>query len=121
MLRIRQEQMDALGRYMVQCFEERLAAHLAQRWPARCKELGESALRGWIQGGMGRAARYGIKVELDVARFIELMFLLAPDFDSSGRTAWAGEILRRPRTEPGTKLDELHTRAGQSQRPGGGT
>ncbi len=111
MLVIRSEQMAALDRYAAAQFEDRVAAHLRARWPQSCAEMGDAALRERVAIGVERAAGYGLVAELDVCRYVELMFVLSPDFDTDARFPWAGEVLRQPELAPCTRIDRLEVLA----------
>jgi hypothetical protein len=90
---VRKEQMDAFGELMRKGFEDRMVVHLNEVLPSRSAELGEEKLREEIRFGMESAASYEIVTERDVARYIDLMFLLGRDFDASPATPWARPIL----------------------------
>jgi hypothetical protein len=57
------------------------------------------------------AGDYGVRKEYDVVRYIDLMFVLAEDFDKSRDWAWAGRILGDEALGPTTKMDRLYERA----------
>ena len=98
MLTVRKQQLDALGAYMRQSFEDRVAQHLVREWPLQVRKLlsaggSEKPVRDLIQLGIQKAARYGIESEADVMRFIELMVRILPEFDEQKELGWARAIL----------------------------
>lgn len=93
MLIIRKEQMLAFSNYMKKSFEDRVAVHLRENFPKETEKLSNEELRGIINKGIESAGKYNIVRECDVAKYIELMFLITPDFDTNKDTPWARRIL----------------------------
>jgi hypothetical protein len=96
MLIIRKAQMEALNARLVQDFENQVLADLEERFPARCREMGEASLRRLIQAGIRKAGGYGIEAQDDVARVIEVMFEFGENFDERADLAWPCQSLRDP-------------------------
>jgi len=111
MLQIRKEQMAAFEKAMKRSFENRVVAHLRMRFPQECRQMPEEAIRETIRTGIARAEDYGVHVEHDVVRYIELMYRLSPDFDSAPSTPWAAATLRRSDLDGHAKMNELCARA----------
>jgi hypothetical protein len=95
-LTIRDTQMAAFSKAEVRKFEDWMFPHLRQFFLAQCQSLDEAKVRELIRHGMARAAIYGITIERDVCKYIDLMTVLGRDFDRDQRHAWANEILRLP-------------------------
>lgn len=109
MFTMRQQQTDVFAADYRQTFEDRMVQHLRIRFPTKCEELGEEMVRDRIRDGIKRAARYEIKAERDVVRFIRFMFGIRPDFDSSRKTPWAGPILKDTKVPAGERLSRIKT------------
>lgn len=108
MLTIRKEQMAVFRGPAVKAFEERMVAHLGRCFPKQCRALSEPELRETIQYGIKAAAKYGIIIERDVCRYIDLMVVLGRDFDRDPKLPWASSILNnRALKDPGYKLERL--------------
>jgi hypothetical protein len=107
MLTIRAEQFEVFSRLEVEKFEEWMIAHLRRFFPQQCAVAGEAQLRETIQGGIKRAAAYGMTAKRDVCKYIDLMIVLGRDFDTDNRYPWAGEILSE-RRDPSAKMQALH-------------
>ncbi len=107
MLIIRQQQLDAFSRYMRRQFETRMADHLRSRFPEATYQLDDGTLDRHIASGVARAESYGIEFEADLQRFLEYMMVLSWDFDTAPRSAWAGEILRRPELRGPEKMTRI--------------
>lgn len=106
MLTLRKKQVVKLGEYMRTVFEKKMFAMITAKYPDQCEKLQEKVIQELIAQGIDRGARdYGIKTEHDVQRFIELMFLLPPDFDD--RYDWASEILNNQSFDARQKVDFL--------------
>ncbi|MBW2247059.1 MAG: hypothetical protein JRF62_07625 [Deltaproteobacteria bacterium] len=93
MLIIREDQMEVLGNYMLNKFENALVTHLNLYFPEKCEAMGESGVREMIRHGIAQAKSYGIVIEYQVSRYINLMFMLGKDFDTDSALPWASEIL----------------------------
>jgi hypothetical protein len=106
---------EAFKRIAQQGFEDRLVIHVRDRFPAECDALGEDGVRDRIRDGIDRAARYDIVAERDVCRFIRFMFGIRPDFDTSGKTRWAGEILNDLESPASDRLDRIRKEASQQR------
>jgi hypothetical protein len=85
--------MDAFRDARLRSFEDRMIAHISAFFAQQYHEVGESGMREIIQYGIERSASYGIHVERDVCKYIDLMVVLGPDFDRDPALPWAGEIL----------------------------
>ncbi len=128
MLIIRREQMEVLGAYMRQSFEDRMVRHLAQSFPVQFKKLvpspgGEEGVRALIRRGIENAASYDITSERDVGRFIEVMVAVHPQFDALKELDWARQILGENSLMSRAKMDLIYQRLrdelpGFKQEPG---
>lgn len=90
---IRKEQKKLFSQYMRDSFVSRMVIHLRKIFPDKTKELDDKSLTEIIQKGISNAAKYEIRRECDVERYLNLMFALSFDFDI--KTAWATNILRK--------------------------
>ncbi|HLJ46228.1 MAG TPA: hypothetical protein VKU01_09490 [Bryobacteraceae bacterium] len=108
---IRKEQMDAFSEPLKSGFEDRMVAHLNRFFPRQCAVLRPEELRRFIRQGCDGAGRYGIRIERDVCKFIDLMFCLSVDFDRNPRYPWAWQILSEWTTDPTAKVNRLHRKA----------
>ena len=80
---------------MRQAFENRMVDRLRANFPDHGLTSDEPSLRSMIRQGIERAATYDVVYENDVARYLDYMLILSPDFDTNPETSWAGRILRR--------------------------
>lgn len=103
MLHIRPEQMEAFRAAMLSNLEQRIVAHVRETWPEECRELGDGAVRTMVAEGMARARTYGLEAEIDVAAFVDFLFLLGPGFDTENPVAHAA--LTSPELPAGSKID----------------
>lgn len=90
---IRRQQIASLSKISAAKFEARTAEHLARCFPDECKGLGDDKLRELIRYGVEHAAKYGIDLERDVCKYIDLMVVFGRDFDTSADRPWASLIL----------------------------
>ena len=98
-------------------FEDRTVAHVRTYFRDECSAMDKAEVRQHVREGMGRANHHGITGEFDVVRFIDLMFALSIDFDTSPDTPWAAPILADPDLDATTKMDRLYERAEQEEAP----
>jgi hypothetical protein len=93
LMKISYEQMRILDLNAARYFEDRAAQHIARIFPERYKQLGQIKTRQLIREGIAKAGTYGIKAELPVTLFIDLMVSIDPEFDNLERMQWARAIL----------------------------
>ena len=110
MLTVRQQQMDSLSAYMTRQFEDRTLAHLRSDKAAQIQGQSEGQLRATIRRGIERAGYYGITLEPDVQRYIDLMVRCGAEFDAAAATRWAGTELRKRAVPARKRLDAIEQR-----------
>jgi hypothetical protein len=113
MLIIRKEQMTMLQERERQGFVGRMKDYLKKNFPEQTGSLGEAGLREEIHHGMETAEQYRMASEREVARYIELMFYLGRDFDTSPETPWAAPILKDRFSNAANRLRRLSREAGK--------
>ena len=87
--------------------ETKLLEHLQAAFPEWAATQGESRLRAFIRVGIERANHNGFRTERDVARYLNLMHALGPNFDTSRNQAWARDILDKTTLSTAERLDRL--------------
>lgn len=110
MLTIRDEQFKAFSQAGVKKFEEWMLAHLRRFFPKECLVLGDAPVLETIRKGIDRAAAYEMTSKSDVCKYIDLMVVFGPDFDTDKRFPWAGEVLAERRSSS-AKMQALHAAA----------
>jgi hypothetical protein len=93
MLLIRESQMQMLSRDGSFGW---MAAHLREFFPAECEALGAEGLDERIADGIGSAASYGFESQVHISQYLDLTFVLGPDFDTDPSLPWASAILSNP-------------------------
>lgn len=109
-MKLHEEQMEMFSESAETEFGARMVAHLERCFPESCGQLGRSKVVESVQTGIDRAAKYSIMIEYDVARYIDLMYVLCQDFDTNRETPWAREILNDQELAPRDKMDQLYRR-----------
>jgi hypothetical protein len=109
LFRIRNEQVEAFSRRLEDRFVDRTAAHLRVAFPKEVEKQGldDEGLKALGRRGLADANRHGVVNEADVARYIECMLLLGPDFDADPRYRWAGQALARADLDGEAKMDVI--------------
>ncbi len=111
MVTIRKDQMEAFRAASYRSFEDRMLDHLRRCFPKHVRALGDDLTRRAIGDGVSRAAPYGIVSEVDVCRFIDVMFAFGDRFDENPGLPWAREVLTRPGCSPTVRAQLLQDRA----------
>jgi hypothetical protein len=111
MVTIRRDQMQAFSEAAAKSFEDRMVVHVGEFFPEQVRALGEPGTREAIRLGIGRAARHDIGREVNVCRFIDIMFAMGARFDEDPAYPWAGRILVEEGQSENAKVDRLYARA----------
>ncbi len=107
MLTISNKQMSELECIVRNAFEDDMVRHVQGEFPDRTAGMLEAGVREQIRCGMLRAEGHGFTNRGPVRFFIELMFLLGPEFDSDPRYPWASDILT-DKTDQMDRSDRLY-------------
>jgi hypothetical protein len=100
-LRIRKKEKAALAAAEERAYEEHLVSVLRAQWPAAFAELGEDAVRALVHAWVDDAEVHGVKLEKDVAHFVNIMFAVLTDFgEDPRRVPWVREVLQDPALTP---------------------
>jgi hypothetical protein len=109
-LKVRQQQADALAAVRQASFEDRMVAHLDRCVPEVTGPVGEAGTRDLIRYGVGRARAHGFVTELQLCRYIDLMCFFGVDFDRELR--WAQSTLARDDSpDPEVRMRRLQAAA----------
>jgi hypothetical protein len=110
MLKLRKEHLDAFEVQAIALFANRVLAHIKSVWPEQSAELTDPVLRSTIQTAIQRAATLGLTTEYDVARFVNLSFILAADFETNPLSIWTRPFITDKTLAPVAKLDRIYQR-----------
>jgi len=110
MLKLRKEHLDAFEAQAVALSAARVVAHVKAVWPEETAELGDAVLRSTVQAAVQRAGALGLTTEYDVARFADLSFILAADFETNPLSMWTRSIMVDKTLSPVAKLDRIYQR-----------
>ncbi|MHC5108978.1 MAG: hypothetical protein ACYTHJ_03765 [Planctomycetota bacterium] len=111
MFKLRDEQRKALDESYNETFEDRLLQDVALNFYGQFEKLGEEKTRKRIRKSVERARGYKFRKQHDIARFVRMTFGLGDDFDTSGNTAFAREILLDESRPVSERLDEIKLKA----------
>lgn len=107
MLVIRESQMAALGRDLLDHFDFVALAHVKECFPEVCAEIGDGTALNYVSSGLKRARAYGLESEYDLFRFLNLIFTLGGDFDSGEEYPWIPSILKNTDAPATTRMNLL--------------
>lgn len=109
---IRNQQIEQMQQSWADQYVESLAHHLEREFPAQvathCPD--PSGLRRVVRKAVSEAEGYGISAPADMQFYMECIAILGPGFDTSARTPWTGEILRRDDLSGTSKMDAINER-----------
>lgn len=112
MLVIREDQMRVLGEYRERAFIARAMRHLELGFPARCADLGSDEVRRSVTIAIRKAREYGLPREVDILRYLNLMYTFGFDFDT---LPWANQVLTDVTISPHPKMEELMENAFEAE------
>ncbi len=107
MLVIRKAQLHALGLERRRDFARRAGAHLCSGF-AKCAAMAPAELRAFVDEGIAKASRYGIETERDICKFLNLLVVFGPVFDTE--LSWARKTLAA-KEDASLRLNRLYERA----------
>jgi hypothetical protein len=110
MLEIRQEQYEALNENAREQFFRRVIQYLRTEWKSQCEDMDQSQLETMVREQTETAESYGIEIEADVVKYLEIALQLGEDFDTSEQFPWAQKILTNQETDGTIKIQQLRTR-----------
>jgi hypothetical protein len=108
MLVIRASQLERLAEIRRERVAMAMCQVLRELFPDRLAPLSESELMAHVAHGLRRAASYGLHLECDCARFLNLAAVLGWDFDTRPENAWMRAMLVDPDvSDPSQRLARL--------------
>ena len=106
MLTITERQANVLAHAM---FESWMVRHLAEFFAEETAGLSVASVRSRIRDAVQRARGHGFVSESQWCRYVDLSFILGPEFDRDPNLPWASEILADKRlTDPEMRIDLLY-------------
>ena len=88
-------------------YESTLLAHLRTVFAEQTQKATDSELLDFVRPSINRARAYGIVLEYDVTRFVDLTFYLGNGFDTSTDVHWANPIVTDESLQGWQKADRL--------------
>jgi hypothetical protein len=104
---IRPDQWQTLHATRQTALQANLMARFRELWAAQAEQLGDEAVRDWIDHAVQASRQYGLTLELDVRRYLDIMAVLGRDFDKDTRYPWASAVLADAALRPSTRIDKL--------------
>ncbi len=105
MLRIREEQMEALGKRTRRRFVAMMRDYLRANFPRWVAPLSDEALAAWVEAVLGVAERHGVTTEPEAAQLLLLFLVFGADADA--RLPWVEETLADTGLAPVGKVKRL--------------
>jgi hypothetical protein len=96
MLKIRQEQVDALLAVRWDAFYRRVCAHVRKEFPEEAARLGEAGLRSVFDSSVTRSDRFGLRTERQIVCIVDATVMLGDRFEEQARYDWALQVLTSP-------------------------
>jgi hypothetical protein len=104
MLTIRNAQLKAFGPDLERAFMARAVRHLGEAFSDKCAALGPGDVSRSVESGMRKARGYGLESEVDILRYLNLMYTFGFEFDV---LPWAKGVLADMGISADAKMDEL--------------
>lgn len=101
---IRQEQFDLFRRKRQEDLCARICADLRVNRPDILGDLSDAELKRRVDYGIRRACSHGMTKLYSIAMFVELMFLVAPNFDEYPAVA---SVLASSNEPPDDRIDQV--------------
>ena len=109
MLKIRKEQMRAIGRVQLPTFEKQMLKHVHQHFCKHLELLGEEGVLKVIRHGYERGKEYDFSTRHEVCLFTDFMIMLGSGFDTDPQLPWVTEILKAESAhDPTERIDTLY-------------
>lgn len=90
MITIRAAQLDAFAQAR---FRDWLVQHVHAHFPEQCASLGREEVCRWLDLALVGARAYRFASEAEVAQYVNLVFLLGPDFAGADGLHGAADLL----------------------------
>ncbi|MYN19906.1 hypothetical protein GTP81_24475 [Rugamonas sp. FT107W] len=119
MLIIRNRQLDLFRDQEIGLFTAKMVARIAEQYPARFAQLGQSGVRDLISKTIERGREFNIVTAGAVAALIDLVVQFGEGLAMSPSREWAMKLLAHPSLPDYIKLDLVRERltAGSGGRP----
>jgi hypothetical protein len=111
MLTIRNEQLAVLGKGGAEHFRRQAVEYLRKVAPAVCAAMSEQHILESVDHAIAMCKLHGFAREVDVLRYLNLMYVFGFCFDRNPEFPWASRILNDRSKSPRARLDWLCSRA----------
>ena len=109
MLKIRKEQMEVLKGPLIHPLILDLMDYVRQYFPEENTQKPDKELYDRLARTVCKAEKYGIRIEKDLYKFVNIAMLFNPDFDEQEETAWTVAFLTdRAVSSPTQRLNRLY-------------
>jgi hypothetical protein len=110
MLTIRKAQMDLFATHFAKRFRRELRLHVRTEFPIHTQTMTDVDLDRQIGEGLVRGRTHGLTTERDLMLFVDLPFLLGPDFERDPKRIWVRRILLNQTLEGSAKMEAIYRR-----------
>jgi hypothetical protein len=100
MLKIRQEQVEALVQARWDNFYERAQGDVRRDLPDQTRHMSDNRLRGLFFSAKARSHKFGLRTEAQIVRMFFCSVLLGDRFEERQEYSWAKEVLQSRRLGP---------------------
>ena len=107
-MQITEEQLGQMRMARLAGFRTRLSRHLERTFPEQCAQLGQGVLERNLRECVDRAARFGIRSERGIAKFVETTYWLFWHPQHRDLATWAHRVLASEDLDPTTKVEHVY-------------
>ncbi len=98
---VRNEQLKKLNAKAARKFEDQMLLHLDKYFHKQCRKMSEKEIRNVICYGVERAEHYGVDLEGEKTKYLNLMFVFGKDFDTNPAIKWLSDSFEIERSSKG--------------------
>jgi len=107
-MHITSKQFEQLRQARLAGFHARLRRHLERTFEAQCAQLAPDVLDRNLRDCVDRAARFDIRSERGIAKFVETAYWLFWHPEQRDLAAWAHRVLTSEDLDPTAKMDHVY-------------
>ena len=110
MLTIRNSKQATFAAASREVFLQRMECHVCKHFQPVAESLTKQQLREVIERNWTRAEEYGLKSELGVCSYLNVVFTLGEEFEKQRAYSWAVPLLGNAEMKEERKINALGTR-----------
>ncbi len=107
--------MKAFSQYMLKQFVHQMVTHLRRDFVGAVAQRTDEELETVVGQAIASGVKYGLELEWEVEKLLEVMISLGDDFDTKPETNWVEEILRQSDLDSAARFEMIFVRLEKDQ------